>query len=138
MGTSSKCGAPMLVPLIVASLTIAASAQTNELGQQEYMDACAVCHGVDARGHGEFANYLTVSPADLTKLSKNNDGVFPYLHVFQTIDGRTFVQGHGSQMPIWGNTYSREIGDTAGPYGPELIIRARITALVDYLESLQE
>eukprot|EP00873_Tetraselmis_striata_P031638 jgi/Tetstr1/451902/TSEL_038938.t1 len=124
--------------LALGLCAIPAIAQDNALGRDEYMGSCAACHGTDGRGHGEFAAHLNVEPADLTKLTENNDGVFPYLYVFQTVDGRAVVRGHGSPMPIWGAHYSTDIGDTAGPYGAELLIRARITALVDYVESLQD
>lgn len=112
-------------------------AQENVVGEREYAQSCSVCHGSAGFGDGEFAQFMTVPPADLTVLTKNNDGVFPFLKVFQIIDGRTIIRSHGSVMPIWGNTYQAEIGDAAGPYGAELMIRARVVALVDYVETLQ-
>ncbi|RYE46720.1 MAG: cytochrome c [Hyphomicrobiales bacterium] len=94
---------------------------------------------MDGRGGGEFADVLTVRPPDLTKLSQKNDGVFPYLRVFQTIDGRASIRAHGTPvMPIWGDTFTKEIGQAAGPFGTELLVRARIVALVDYIETIQQ
>jgi len=113
-------------------------AQENLVGADVYNVSCAVCHGSSGQGNGEFADVLTVKPADLTKLSANNDGVFPYLRVFQTIDGRTTIRAHGpAVMPIWGDSFAAGIGETAGPFGRELLIRAKIVALVDYVETLQ-
>jgi mono/diheme cytochrome c family protein len=114
-------------------------AQDNQLGSDTYQAACAVCHGPAGQGDGEFSDVLTVKPPNLTLLSANNDGVFPYLDVFRTVDGRTTIRAHGSAvMPIWGDTFKREIGESAGPFGAEILVRARIVALVDYLESLQK
>lgn len=114
-------------------------AQENVVGADAYRTSCAVCHGSDGKGYGEFADVLTVKPSDLTVLAKNNDGVFPYLYVFQTVDGRAVIPAHGSRvMPIWGSSFTREIGESAGPFGAELLIRAKIVALADYVESLQQ
>lgn len=131
--------------IAIAACSLAASlgatgpalAQDNGLGSELFETSCAICHGTDGRGHGEFGDVLTVAPPDLTLLSENNDGVFPYLRVFQTVDGRTQIRAHGVSMPIWGDVFARELGETGGPYGQELIIRARMMALVDYVESLQ-
>ena len=126
---------------IVAGLSVVtqAVAQDNSLGAAAYETACAVCHGVDARGGGEFADVLNVRPPDLTKLSQANDGVFPFLRVFQTVDGRTSIRAHGTPvMPIWGDTFKTQVGQSAGPMGAELLVRAKIVALVDYLETLQQ
>lgn len=115
----------------------AALAQDNLVGEKEYERSCAICHGNAGQGNGEFGLLLTVKPSDLTRLTADNDGVFPFLDVFQTIDGRAIVRGHGSPMPIWGATFTADVGDAAGPYGAELVIRARIVALVEYIEGLQ-
>lgn len=114
-------------------------AQDNQIGADAYTAACAVCHGSDGKGAGEFADVLTVAPPDLTVLKAQNDDVFPYLDVFQIVDGRTTLRAHGtSAMPIWGDTFKQQIGEYAGPFGSELLVRARIVALVDYIESIQE
>ena len=78
---------------ILAGLSLATPvvAQENSVGAEAFRVACAVCHGTDGRGGGEFADVLTVKPPDLTKLSQANDGVYPYLKVFQTIDGRASI-----------------------------------------------
>lgn len=126
---------------VVAGLCLVTPAvgQDNTLGAETYQVACAVCHGADARGGGEFADVLTVRPPDLTKLSQANDGVFPFLKVFQTVDGRTSIRAHGTPvMPIWGDTFKEQVGQSAGPMGAELLVRAKIVALVDYLETLQQ
>ncbi len=125
--------------VMLGMMASASIAQDTGIGSDAYTAACAVCHGSDGKGGGEFADILTVKPPDLTVLRANNDGVFPYLDVFQVVDGRTTIRAHGtSAMPIWGNTFKQEIGESAGPFGSELLVRARITALVDYIESIQQ
>ncbi len=83
---------------------------------------------------------MNVRPSNLTQLTmKQSDKRFPLLDVFMIVDGRTGVRGHGStEMPIGGSAFQRDIGDTAGPYGAVLLIRARLVALVDYIESMQK
>jgi mono/diheme cytochrome c family protein len=127
-----------IVGLASASPSIA-QVVTNPVGEEAFRVSCAVCHGTTGQGDGEFADVLSVQPSNLTTLSANNDGVFPYLEVFQTVDGRATLRAHGtSLMPIWGDYFKRQGGEIAGPYGSELLTRARIVALVDYVESLQK
>lgn len=129
----------LLATVLGLGMASPAIGEDHSLGEEAFRVSCAVCHGSDGRGGGEFASALTVKPSNLTLLSANNDGVFPYLEVFRVVDGRTTIQAHGtSVMPIWGDYFEREIGETAGPYGKELLVRARIVALVDYVESLQD
>ena len=82
---------------------------------------------------------LDRKPADLTKLEETNNYEFPYLMVFQIIDGRSVVPAHGTrEMPVWGRRYMEDIGEKYGPYGGEAAVRARVTELVEYVRSLQE
>ncbi|MBK8084179.1 MAG: cytochrome c [Devosia sp.] len=125
--------------MVALGLATPVVAQDNLVGRSGFETACAVCHGASGQGDGEFADVLTVRPPDLTKLSAANDGEFPYLKVFQVVDGRTTMRAHGtSAMPIWGDYFTREIGGSAGQFGTELLVRARIVALVDYVQSLQK
>ena len=137
---SKKKWLALFAGLVGLTLATQASAQdANVVGEEAFRVSCAVCHGSTGDGSGEFADVLTVRPSDLTKLSANNNGEFPYLGVFQTVDGRTTNRAHGtSVMPIWGDYFKRQVETSAGPFGAELITRARIVALVDYVESLQK
>ncbi|MFN4144107.1 c-type cytochrome [Aestuariivirga sp.] len=120
-------------------------AQTGEVaaGAAEYKIACYQCHGEAGKGDGPMAALLTVKPADLTQLAKKNDGKFPFLQVFQTIDGRAVIKAHGEgPMPIWGERYMAQSGAAgAEPYRTwtaEPFVRARILELTYYLQSIQE
>lgn len=121
----------------IASALLAYPVQAEELGQNEYQNSCASCHGENAAGDGPLAELMTVPVPALTGLSEANDGVFPMLDVIQTIDGRQGIKGHGYPMPVWGNRF-KESAEMAGPYGAEVIVRGRILSLAYYLESIQQ
>lgn len=107
-------------------------------GQAEFLNSCAACHGESGRGDGQIAGDLLKPPADLTILSRENDGAFPYYRVFAVIDGRYVVSGHGDrEMPIWGRQFLEEDARTFGPNGGELITTERIHELTSYIESIQ-
>jgi mono/diheme cytochrome c family protein len=114
-----------------------------DIGKREYLNRCAVCHGQSGKGDGGALDILKTAPADLTTLSKKNGGVFPVDRVTAVIDGRQLVKGHGSRdMPIWGKEYSTETEKAdeyfyGMPYTMEMYVRARILALVDYLNRIQ-
>lgn len=133
------CNSVAVAVVVGLAMASPGMAQSNVVGEAAFADACAVCHGSSGQGDGEFASVLTVKPPDLTTLSMRNDGEFPYLKVFQVVDGRTTLRAHGtSVMPIWGDYFSREVEGGSGAYGTELLVRARIVALVDYIETLQK
>jgi mono/diheme cytochrome c family protein len=103
-------------------------------GSYFFQTYCATCHGTSARGDGPLADSLRKRPANLTQLAKRNNGVYPKEMVFRIIDGRQPVRGHGGpDMPAWGDAFKRAVEN-----GNEDAVRARIQALVDYLEAIQE
>ncbi len=108
------------------------------LGRAEYMTACAACHGEAADGNGPIAPMFKVRVPTLTDLARRNDGVFPFLDVFHIVDGRSEVRGHGNPMPIFGNRYRVQEEEHGSLFGTETLVRARVTELVLYLQSIQE
>lgn len=123
--------------IILAVVGSVANAQESA-GQTEFMNSCATCHGESGKGNGPFASLMNVPVPSLTTLSAQNDGKFPFLDTFMTIDGRTQVAGHGGPMPVWGDRYIADAAGDYGAYGAEVVTRGRILTLVNYLESLQE
>lgn len=127
----------------VNGVAVAAGKDRPDIGKIEYDNKCAVCHGMTAKGDGGVIDLLKKAPPDLTQLSKMNGGVFPFDRVYAVIDGREFVAGHGDRdMPIWGRSYKAEGAPAAEyfydvPYNMEMYVRARILALIDYLNRLQ-
>jgi len=140
-----KRGTTTIRPLLIGALALGAvslspvtvSAQDSNVGKQEYIDNCAVCHGLDGSGNGPMADIFKPAPPNLTQLSKNNGGVFPFQEVFDVIDGRPEVRAHGPRaMPVWGNAFQITGGDRYGPAG-ELTVKGRILSLVEYIRNLQ-
>lgn len=76
---------------------------STERGKQMFLEYCAACHGISAKGNGPVASALKVPPADLTTLAAHNKGQFPSLRVMQAIKAGPSVPAHGSEtMPVWG------------------------------------
>lgn len=130
---------------ILAVFLIVSTVQAEELnstiskGQQEFIDNCSLCHGDTAKGDGYFSSMLTLPTSDLTKLSKNNNGIFPYKSVYLTIDGTEKIKSHGShQMPIWGDRFKMTTWYTINQKYADTLVRGKIFELVLYLESIQE
>ena len=99
---------------------------------------CARCHGANGKGKGsELYVVPGVKPPDLTLLSKHNHGVFPFQEVEDAIDGRKEFPSHRRlDMPFWGVDW-QELGKEMAPES-EARVKARIDAVVRYLESIQE
>lgn len=124
-------------------LSGAVFAGKGSVGEKEYKNNCASCHGIKGKGDGQFAEFLKNNAPSLTTLSKDNGGIFPFERIFQVIDGRAEIKSHGPrEMPIWGSEYIAEGVKTHGPlfgewYGED-VGRVRILALINYLHKLQE
>lgn len=134
-----------LSAVFVATLASGSARAQDEFaaGANEFRTSCAVCHGAAGKGDGAYSNYLKVKPSDLTLLSQKNNGQFPFLQVFQTIDGRAVVKAHGEgPMPIWGDRYKALSGaEGIEPYkswSAEPFVRARILELTYYIQSIQQ
>lgn len=101
-------------------------------GDEMYVNYCAVCHGRDGKGAGPAASALKAMPTDLTKLSANNGGKYPAMHVSSVIRGEANLPAHGSKdMPVWGPLFWRM------SQGHEGEVQQRIANLNSYIESLQ-
>lgn len=139
MNTMSKLAFALVSLTISASAAAQAPAQNADMGKREFEANCAACHGVTGKGNGPITDLLKKSPPDLTLLAKNNGGVLPVARLYEVIDGSA-VAGHGTrEMPVWGTEYKRRAAEYYAdvPYNPEVYVRARILALIDYLNRLQ-
>ena len=116
----------------------ATSAQDVMQGEEYYLQHCATCHGLDARGHGPMAGVLLVQPPDLRALTARYDGNFPITRVVMRIDGRDPLVSHGSAMPVYGQFFQQG-ADVAlkAQSGQPILTSAPIADLVAYLETLQ-
>jgi mono/diheme cytochrome c family protein len=140
--------------LMIAGLTAgfagAVQAENVDIGKSEFQSSCASCHGTDGKGKGPVSEQLKVPPSNLTMLAKNNNGVFPTNAVYETIYGSKTVPTHGTrEMPIWGDRFNPIINlphavdpfywRLAGPeQSPEVVVRTRILAVIDYLSRIQQ
>jgi mono/diheme cytochrome c family protein len=119
--------------------------QAVEIGKREYLNSCAVCHGDGGKGDGLFVASLKTPPTDLTKIQKDNMGVFPIGRLYEVIDGRGAVAVHGTRdMPVWGDRfkeYNAEVTELSLKYGTpkdfNAFVRDRILALIGYIRTLQ-
>ena len=126
--------------VLIAALPSAAAGQKPEgprlglskIGEDLYASYCTSCHGAKGRGDGPVAEYLKVTPADLTRLTES-DGTFPFEEVSKKIDGREKARGHGSSdMPIWGDALRKAEGG-----GDEDMVKDKVAALTHFLWSIQ-
>ena len=146
-----KCSVKwLIVTSLTAGLAAAAQADDFDIGKSEFESSCASCHGTDAKGKGPVSDQLKIPPPDLTTLAKSNNGIFPASAVYESIDGLKTVPAHGTrEMPIWGERFNPIINlphyvdpsywEKAGPEkNPEVVVRTRILAVIDYLSRVQQ
>lgn len=133
---------------LVAACAMAVSVAPMEvgagsIGEAEYGNSCAACHGAEGKGDGPLKGHLSTEVPDLTQLSARNGGVFPVAKVYATIDGTMMAGPHGTrEMPVWGHRYGARGASGANPdyrvEETEVFVRFRILALTEYLAGIQE
>jgi mono/diheme cytochrome c family protein len=124
--------AALLAAFAIVRAQIKPPTEDYTSGAYLFRTFCASCHGLSGKGDGPLASALRVPPSDLTLLAARAKGVFPRAAVYESVDGRRAVNVHGpSGMPIWGDALRRTQGQD------DAIVRRRIDALVQHVESLQ-
>ncbi len=63
---------------VAVAMASASMAQDAGVGAQEYMIACAGCHGESGKGDGPLAGLLDIETPNLTMLTEQAGGTFPY------------------------------------------------------------
>jgi mono/diheme cytochrome c family protein len=100
-----------------------------------YAAYCSACHGADGKSGGRIAPVLRRQPPDLTRLSRQHGGVFPYSHVVSVLRFGARNAEHGSaDMPIWGEMFET----LNSPAHIEDEVQTRISHLTEYLKSIQQ
>ena len=132
---------------ILLALTLPTTSFSSELTSQEevisygaktYYRFCSVCHGEDAKGNGPFSENINVNPPDLTMLSHNNEFSFPWVQLYEVIDGKSDIKAHGSkEMPIWGELFDLNRWSSSNIENANTIVHGRIFELLMYLNSIQ-
>lgn len=134
-----------LISVLAAAVTAlpCSALYAQSVGEAEFMNSCASCHGPDGTGGGPMAGFLSGSLPDLSVLAEANGGVFPISRVYSVIDGTQTSGPHGSrEMPVWGNRYFVRGAESANPdfraEQAEVFARFRVLALTEYLATLQK
>jgi mono/diheme cytochrome c family protein len=113
------------------------ASQGVDVGKYLYESHCAICHGSSGTD-SDRGPYWSKPVPSLATLSNRNGGVFPFMRVYETIDGRNEVQTHGPRdMPVWGKEFTAQSLDLNPYYNPEGFARAKILALTEYVYRLQ-
>lgn len=147
---SSLSKLPVLGSLLIASALLAAGSANMTAAQDKvikktavqqsdpasgkamFTSYCAACHGPEGKGNGPAASELKTPPADLTQLTKRNNGKFPADHVRSVLDFGTKTQAHGTtDMPIWGTLFH------ALDQNDQVKVTLRLQNLVEYIKTLQ-
>lgn len=119
---------------VVALLTLLASPVVAEdiAAPSEFQRYCALCHGPDGRGVGVVTEgENTRKAADLTQITKRNNGNFPFSKVAQIIWQGGAVAEHKSKlMPSWGAFYGEQVDP--------IFAKAMVFDLTQYVETLQD
>jgi mono/diheme cytochrome c family protein len=97
-------------------------------GREDYLRACARCHGADGRGVADGR------APDLTRLAERLGDRFTHQYVVDVITGEREVPAHGSrEMPVWDERF----GDSGAEAAAALWAQRRVDAIATYVESLQ-
>lgn len=132
---ASIAGAMLLFGVAAgAQQTLPPSERQSYSGSDLFRVYCAACHGTSAHGDGPLAANMKRPPPDLTRFAAGNAGVFPAEMVKRIIDGRQPVTNHGGpDMPVWGDAFKASYMGAS-----EESVQARINALVEFIETIQE
>jgi len=127
--------------LVAAVITGPAIAQQTirdmSEGQSLFRTYCASCHGARADGTGPMVGALAGEPADLTRLTADNDGIFPLVRVIRQIDGRDPLVAHGSPMPVFGGFFEGRDVALKTHSGQPIMTSMPVAELVGWLETMQ-
>ncbi|MCP5086501.1 MAG: cytochrome c [Rhodobacteraceae bacterium] len=113
-------------------------ADNSQLGQQIFVDHCAVCHGETAQGNGPMHSVLLIKPTNLTLLSAQNGGKFPLVRAIKRIDGRDPLVSHGSPMPVYGDYFDGVDVALKTEAGQPIFTSEPVEQIIEWLRTLQE
>ena len=130
----------LIILLTTASLALAEKTKqvTDIVGKNDFVTYCGSCHGSNGKGDGPIVHFLERKPPNLTLLSKNNSGTYPFERIWGVFDGSYVFAEHGtSEMPIWGYRFVQEAQQQNDS---DISTKARAKALniILYLQVIQE
>lgn len=123
---------------LVAAAMIAACAPEGRsgTGREVYLTLCADCHGPTGKGEGPAMTGLPSVPADLTRITARNGGVFPKNQTMGRIYGYTMGKSE-DHMPAFGDLLEGESVLYDAGDGLQTPTPWRLVALIEYLETIQ-
>ncbi len=115
---------------ILVQLLVSQELRAADEPRTQFDAYCAPCHGRDGRGSGPGAHVMKAPPPDLTLLSRQNSGAFPWSRVERCImaTDRAIPAAVTAGMPVW-----RPVSSHASNGGPAEHARD----IAAYVESLQ-
>lgn len=125
------------LPLLACLSALPLAAQDVAEGKALFQNFCATCHGPGGTGAGPTAEIMTIEPANLTRLSAENQGTFPLMRVLRTIDGRDPLVAHGSPMPLFGEYFEGQGAAIKTPAGQPILTSQPLVDLVTWLKTIQ-
>lgn len=134
MSRSQSVVAPIAAMAVILAAAVSFAGGTDSAAQM-YRQYCGACHGLEGKGDGPVSGFLRPRPTDLTQLSKNHNGEFPFADVLRIIDGRATVRSHGdSDMPVWGEILRNEGSSVPAP---EVEVRGKLLLITEHLRAIQ-
>ena len=125
---------------IVLPLALAACVEKEKVptGAEDFATFCSACHGLSGKGDGDMAAELDRKPADLTRISARNGGVFPGTKVMAKIWGYTGGRNGETPMPQFGPLLQGELVPYDGGDGIQTPTPVRLVQIAEYLKALQD
>jgi mono/diheme cytochrome c family protein len=146
LSTAAHCLLVMLLCTLFPRITQAQDVTLTPSGKvlsgaDEYRRYCAQCHGMSGRGDGPVAGELKVPPPDLTLLSRNNRGQFPFQMVYESISGQNQLKAHGTrEMPSFYLQFARPRNQfgMGTLHRSDYQIDQEIKRITNYIKSMQQ
>jgi hypothetical protein len=125
--TQTACNWPRVMGLAATS----AHPRNRRPGMDEYIQACASCHGIAAQGNGPLAEFMTVTVPDLTRIAQGKRRRFPDASRLSRSSTEATLASVAMAVRCRSGAqrYVTEISPQTGEYGAELLVRGRILAL---------
>ena len=93
---------------ISLALVAPAAAQNMTLGEFEFMNSCAACHGADGKGDGSITGYLNQSVPDLTQLQNDKNVAVVAVVVAVVLDCVVYRKSLSISRSVYIGSYRKE------------------------------
>jgi mono/diheme cytochrome c family protein len=128
----------MVLPLALALAACVPQEAPQPTGAEDFATYCAGCHGASGKGDGPAAAGLSRRPADLTRISARNGGVFPGTRVMAKIWSYSGGPGATTPMPSFAPLLDGQLVGYDGGDGIASPTPVRLVQVAEFLKSIQE